>query len=172
MARVDKERGEVAAGGRLGELYRLHAADGVRLAYLLTGSRALAEDLVQEAFVRLYGRFRDLRDPGAFEWYLRRTIVNLVRSHFRRLRVERAYLESRGRERPPVADPPDPGTREELWKALQGLPERQRTAIVLRYYEDLSEARTAEVMGCPVGTVKSLVSRGTDRLRQIVPRGE
>jgi RNA polymerase sigma-70 factor (sigma-E family) len=172
MAQVEGGQGDVAVGGRLGQLYRLHAADGVRLAYLLTGSRALAEDLVQEAFVRLYGRFRDLRDPGAFEWYLRRTIVNLVRSHFRRLRVERAYVESRGRERPVPAEPPDPGTREELWQALQELPERQRTAIVLRYYEDLSEARTAEVMGCPVGTVKSLVSRGTDRLRRIMPRGE
>jgi RNA polymerase sigma-70 factor (sigma-E family) len=172
MARVEGERSDEATGGRLGELYRLHASDGARLAYLLTGSKPLAEDLVQEAFVRLYGRFRDLRDPGAFEWYLRRTIVNLVRSHFRRLRVERAYVQRRGRERAPVADPPDPGTREELWKALLELPERERTAIVLRYYEDLSEARTAEVMGCPAGTVKSLVSRGTERLRQIVARDE
>jgi RNA polymerase sigma-70 factor (sigma-E family) len=172
MTRVEDRPEEITAGGRLGELYRVHAPDGVRLAYLLTGNRALAEDLVQEAFVRLHGRFRDLRDPGAFEWYLRRTIVNLVRSHFRRVRVERAYIAARGRERVPAAEPSDPGTREELWRALLELPERQRTAIVLRYYEDLSEARTAEVMGCPVGTVKSLVSRGTDRLRRIMPRGE
>jgi len=173
MARADQAReADVSEGGRLGELYRLHAADGVRLAYLLTGSRALAEDLVQEAFVRLYGRFRDLRDPGAFEWYLRRTIVNLVRSHFRRVRVERAYLQARAQERQEPAEPPDPGMRQELWQALLALPERQRTAIVLRFYEDMSEARIAEVMGSPAGTVKSLISRGKERLRTTVTRGE
>jgi RNA polymerase sigma-70 factor (sigma-E family) len=162
----------VTEGGRLAGLYRLHARDAVRLAYLLTGSQPLAEDLVQEAFVRLFGRFRDLRDPGAFEWYLRRTVVNLVRSHFRRVRVERSYLASQARERSPEEPHPDPGTREELWQALLQLSERQRTAIVLRYYEDLSEARTADVMGCPVGTVKSLVSRGMERLRDLIPRSD
>ena len=158
--------------GRLAELYRRHAPDAVRLAYLLTGSHALAEDLVQEAFVRLYGRFRDLRDPGAFEWYLRRTVVNLVRSHFRRVRVERSYVQRRGPERGEAPERPDPEARDELWQALLLLSERQRTAIVLRYYEDLAEARIAEVMRCPVGTVKSLVSRGLDRLRELVSRGE
>ncbi|HEX9377833.1 MAG TPA: SigE family RNA polymerase sigma factor [Actinomycetota bacterium] len=159
----------VSDGGRLGELYARHAADAARLAYLLTGDRALAEDLTQEAFVKMFGRFRDLRNPDAFEWYLRRTVVNLARSHFRRRRVERAYLEGRGRaEGTTTAAPPDVGAREEMWEALQGLSERQRTAIVLRFYEDLSEARTAEVMGCPVGTVKSLVSRGLERLRGVV----
>ena len=64
-----------------------------RLAYLLTGDRYLAEDLVQEAFVRVAGRFRHLRDAGAFEGYLRRTVVNLFTSQLRRRRVERAYLE-------------------------------------------------------------------------------
>jgi len=173
MARADQEReADVSEGGRLGELYRLHAADGVRLAYLLSGSRALAEDLVQEAFVRMYGRIRELRDAGAFQWYLRRTIVNLVRSHFRRVRVERAYLQARAQERQEPAEPPDPGMRQELWQALLALPERQRTAIVLRFYEDMSEGRIAEVMGCPAGTVKSLISRGKERLRTTVTRGE
>src|SRR5437763_10570377 len=79
--------------GRLGELYLLHADAAVRLGYLLTGDRALAEDLVQDAFVRLAGRLVHLRDPGAFDAYLRRTVVNLSRSHFRRKKVERAYLE-------------------------------------------------------------------------------
>src|SRR2546430_3088739 len=164
MARVEGEPRDVTVGGRLGELYRIHAADGIRLAYLLTGNRATAEDLVQEAFVRLYGRFRDLRDPGAFEWYLRRTIVNLVRSQFRRLRVERSYLESRGRERRPVAEPPDPGAHEELWRAPLEPPERQRTAVVLPYYEDPSPAPTPPARGCPLGPPKAPVSRGTGRL--------
>jgi RNA polymerase sigma-70 factor (sigma-E family) len=152
-----------AEGGRLGELYARHAASAVRLAYLLTGDHALAEDLAHEAFIRLYGRFRDLRNPDAFPAYLRTTLVNLTRSHFRRRRVERTYLE-RQRAAP---DPPaeDPGPNEELWEALRSLSPRQRAAIVLRYYEDLTEAETADVLRCPVGTVKSLVSRGMERLR-------
>ena len=171
-ARHGTEERTVNEGGRLEELYRLHAADAVRLAYLLSGSRQLAEDLVQEAFLRLFGRFRDLRDPAAFEWYLRRTVVNLVHSHFRRVRVERRYLEGRRGERADDQESPDAAGRDELWRALLTLPDRQRTAIVLRYYEDLSERQTAEIMACPVGTVKSLVSRGMDHLREIVPKGD
>jgi hypothetical protein len=79
--------------GSLGDFYVRHAPEGIRLAFLLTGDRALAEDLVQEAFSRLVGRLRHLRDAGAFGAYLRRTIVNLSTSHFRSRRVERAYLE-------------------------------------------------------------------------------
>ena len=169
LAPVKRKEVDAEAGGRLADLYRRHAPDAVRLAYLLTGERALAEDVVQEAFVRLHGRFRDLRSPEAFEWYLRRTVVNLVRSQFRRRRVERAYLEREGHRPPAQADL---GSRQEMWEVLLRLPERNRTAIVLRYYEDLSEARTAEVMGCPVGTVKSLVSRGIERLRTEMARGE
>lgn len=156
--------------GRLGELYQRHAADAVRLAYLLTGDRGLAEDLIQDAFVKLFGRFRDLRNPDAFEWYLRKTVVNLVRSNFRRKRVERAYLE-RERRRPEPTEDVDGGTREEMWERLHRLSERQRAAIVLRYYEDLSETETAEILRCPVGTVKSLVSRGIERLRTELTRG-
>jgi RNA polymerase sigma-70 factor (sigma-E family) len=153
----------------MGELYAAHAPDAVRLAYLLTGDRALAEDLAQEAFVRMFGRFRDLRRPEAFRAYLRRTVVNLSRSHFRRARVERAFLARTASE--PVAAGPEPEPRSELWEALGTLTPRQRAAIVLRYYEDLSEAQTADVLRCPVGTVKSLVSRGMERLRRELERG-
>jgi RNA polymerase sigma factor (sigma-70 family) len=98
-------------------------------------------------------------------------VVNLARSHFRRRRVERAYLE---REGPAVVEPPeqDPGARDEMWQALQRLRARQRAALVLRFYEDLTEAQTAEVLGCAVGTVKSLVSRGLEQLRTDLSRGE
>jgi RNA polymerase sigma-70 factor (sigma-E family) len=159
-----------AEGGRLGELYARHAPDAVRLAYLLTGDHGLAQDLVHEAFVRLFGRFRDLRDPDAFPAYLRSTVVNLTRSHFRRRRVERAYVEREGRS--PDAIEPEVGRRVEMWQVLQALPLRQRAAIVLRYYEDLTEAQTADVLRCPVGTVKSLVSRGLERLRAELSGGE
>jgi RNA polymerase sigma-70 factor (sigma-E family) len=164
------EREHVSEAGRLGELYRRHAGDAARLAYLVTGDRALAEDIVQEAFVRLYGRFRDLRNPDAFDVYLRRTVVNLANSHFRHRKVERKHEPAIASE--PSSEAPDLGERDELWTVLQSLPERQRTAIVLRFYEDLSEVSTAEVMGCPVGTVKSLVSRGLASLRLTVPRSE
>jgi RNA polymerase sigma-70 factor (sigma-E family) len=155
--------------GRLGELYRDHADPALRLAYLLTGDRGLAEDLVQEAFVRVGGRFVHLRDPEAFGAYLRRAVVNLANSHFRRRRVERAYLTratsdaavraGSSQAGPPVED------RDQLWQALGRLPQRQRAAIVLRFYEDLSEARIAELLRCRPGTVKSLLSRGLEAMR-------
>jgi RNA polymerase sigma-70 factor (sigma-E family) len=170
MRTVAIEEQTEAPAGRLDELYRRHAPEAARLAYLITGDRALAEDLVQDAFVRMYGRFRDLRNPDAFAAYLRRTVVNLARSHFRHLKVERAYVAREGMRPAPAS--PDLGAREEMWQALLRLPERQRTAIVLRYYEDLSEAETADAMRCPKGTVKSLVSRGIERLRQEATRGE
>jgi RNA polymerase sigma-70 factor (sigma-E family) len=153
-------------GGRLADLYRRHADRAIRLAYLLTGDRAQAEDLVQDAFVKLAGRLAHLRDPDAFDAYLRRTLVNLANSHFRRKRVERAYLErvkyAPARE---FEEPPDPDLREDMWRRLQALPDRQRAALVLRFYEDLPEGRIADLLGCRPGTVKSLVSRGLEALR-------
>src|SRR5207245_3640375 len=124
-------------GGRLAELYVRHAAEATRLGYMLTGDRQLAEDLVQDAFVKLAGRLVHLRDPGAFDAYLRRTIVNLANSHFRRRKVERTYLErARGALGPQGARRSDrsPEDREELWQALGRLSQRQRAAIVLRFY--------------------------------------
>lgn len=153
--------------GRMADLYARHGPAAARLAYLLTGDQPTAEDLVQEAFVRVFGRFRDLREPESFEWYLRRTVVNLANTRFRRLRLERAYEQSR-RAGPQLPSMPDVAARLDLWGTLQRLPARQRAAIVLRFYEDLSEERTAEVLRCPVGTVKSLVSRGLARLRSEV----
>jgi RNA polymerase sigma-70 factor (sigma-E family) len=152
-------------GGRLADLYRLHADDAVRLAYLITGDRALAEDLVQDAFVRLAGRLLHLRRPDGFETYLRRTVVNLANSHFRRRKVERRYQEREASMLRPISQDPDVPGREAARAALLALPMRQRTAIVLRFYLDLSEARTAELMGCRQGTVKALVSQGFDKLR-------
>jgi RNA polymerase sigma-70 factor (sigma-E family) len=157
-------RDRQAAGGRLDELYRAHAPDALRLAYLLTGDRGLAEDLAQDAFVKVFGRFHDLRNRDAFWWYLRRTIVNLSRSHFRRRRVERAWLERQHVDE--AQSDPDVGERERLRAALQLLRPEQRAAIVLRYFEDLSEADTAQALGVAVGTVKSMVSRGMERLRK------
>src|SRR2546429_2558379 len=153
MVKTQVEHAETVQGGRLGELYLRHADDAVRLAYLLTGDHALAEDLVQDAFVRLAGRLVHLRDPGAFEAYLRRTVVNLSHSHFRRRKVERVYLERErgaawlGPQWPerPLED------REDLWRALGRLSRRHRAALVLRVYDDLSERQGAANLLCRPG---------------------
>jgi RNA polymerase sigma-70 factor (sigma-E family) len=152
--------------GRLGDLYVRHGPAAIRFAYLLTADRQVAEDLVQDAFVRLAGRFVDLRDPSAFEAYLRRTVVNLARMHFRRRRVERAYLRRQEQVPREAAVLPDIATYEQVKQALLTLSVRQRTAIVLRYYEDLSEREIADILRCRPGTVKSLVSRGMESLRE------
>ena len=166
--RTVEEVASTTERGRLETLYAAHAPDAARLAYLLTGDRALAEDLTQEAFVRMFGRFRDLRNPEAFGAYLRKTVVNLSKSHFRRKSVERTYLEKESR----LPNAPGPAAPDEMWDALRALRPRQRAAIVLRYYEDLSEAQTADVLGCAVGTVKSLVARGLQQLRAGLTEGE
>lgn len=109
-----------AAPAFLEELYRRHVDDALGLAYLLTGDRSLAEDLVQDAVVRVLGRFHDLRNRDAFWRYLRRTLVNLANSHFRRRQVERAWIE---RQRPEPAAPagPDLEERDRLLAALMAL---------------------------------------------------
>jgi RNA polymerase sigma-70 factor (sigma-E family) len=174
MLSADVDRLAARETGRLGELYLRDADEAVRLAYLLTGDRALAEDIVQDAFVRLAGRLVHLRDPGAFGAYLRRTVVNLSNSYFRRRKVERTYLERTapppGSEGPLWSDRPVED-RTDLWRALGRLPQRQRAALVLRFYEDLPERRVAELLNCRPGTVKSLVARGLDTLRNEI-RGD
>jgi len=115
--------------------------------------------------VKLARRLAHLRDPDAFDAYLRRTVVNLANSHFRRKRLERAYVERLKQAPSPEVEADDPGMRDDLWRRLQALPERQRAALILRFYEDLSEQRIADVLGCRPGTVKSLLSRGLERLR-------
>lgn len=150
-------------GGSLGSLYATHAPGALRLARRITGDRMLAEDLVQEAFVRLATRFPDLRDPAAFGPYLRTTVTNLARSHFRRLALERKHLQ---REAGTRVTTQDPESHPEVWDALLRLPPRQRAAVALRYYEDLSVGQVADVLECPAGTVKSLASRGIAQLRR------
>lgn len=155
---------------RLEELYSQHARGAVRLAYLMTGDEQQAQDIAQEAFVRIAGRFQDLRNPDAFPGYLRATVLNLARGHLRRLRTQRDYVKRAPRAE---AEAPrdDAEGRDAMWRALQGLPHRQRAALVLRYYEDLSERQTADALDCSVSAVKSLVSRGLAALRAEVEGG-
>jgi RNA polymerase sigma-70 factor (sigma-E family) len=134
-----------------------------RYAYLLTGDRGLAEDLVQEALVKTYVGWHRLRDPNNAEAYTRRAITTTAIGWWRRKswRAERPYDDVP--DQPVSAD--DVTARVWLWRELQKLPPRQRAALVLRYYEDLTEPQTAEVLGCSVGTVKSQVSDALKKLR-------
>jgi RNA polymerase sigma-70 factor (sigma-E family) len=168
--RARPETGGGSAG--LAELYVAHAQGAMRLAYMLTGHRELAEDLVQDAFVKLAGRFVHLRRPEAFDAYLRRMIVNEFLSHLRRRKLERAHLERERSEVLRPMTPADPGERDEMWQALLQLPERQRAALVLRYYEDLSEQDAAAVLRCSRPALKSLVARGMETLRGLMKQVE
>ena len=150
---------------RLAAAYQEHACGLARLAFLLTGDACLAEDLVHEAFARALARFAHLRRPQSLRAYLRRTVVNLAGKHARRSRNERAFLAQAGSGALAAASEPDVELRDQLWSALRQLPHRQRAALVLRFYEDLSERDTARVLGCRAGTVKSLVHRGLTAMR-------
>ena len=161
------ERAEERRQSELAEIYTRWAPNGLRLAYLLTGDRAAAEDLVQDAFVRFGSRLQRIRDRGATEAYLRRTIVNLSKNRFRRRAVERAYLEREAGRRQPEHSDPDVSTNQAMRSALMELPARQRAAIVLRYYEDLPEAEIADILDCRPATVRSLVARGLHSLRNM-----
>jgi RNA polymerase sigma-70 factor (sigma-E family) len=153
----------------LASLYERHADDAVGLAYLLTGDRGLAEDLVQDAFVRIASRFAHLRDPDVFGAYLRRSVVNLANSHFRRRRVERRHLQGTAGSEPAVEH--DLAVGLTLRDAIYRLPVRQRTALVLRFYEDLTEREIADIMRCRTGAVKQLVFRGMQTLRRDLGEG-
>ncbi len=169
---VDEGTNERPAASGLDELFVRHAPDALRLAFLLTGDADLAQDLAQEAFIKVAGRFGHLRDRGAFEAYLRRTVVNLAMSHHRRRRVERRYLAGVAAAGQAVSPGPDTGRRDELRAALAELPIRQRAAVVLRYYQDLPEAQVAESLGCSVPAARSLVARAMDVLRERIERGD
>lgn len=151
----------------LAELYARQAPAGRRLAYLLTGDAQLAEDIVQDCFVKLASRLTRIEDP---EPYLRRMVVNASHSHHRRLRVRRVKAPEEAMVLGADTDTSPDGAdgradRDRLREALRVLPARQREAVVLRHWLDLSEEQCARELGCSVGTVKSLASRGRAALR-------
>ena len=136
----------------------------LRTAYLLTGNKADAEDLVQAALAKTYLAWDRIEDRGALDGYVRRAIVNTHISWWRRRRVEEY----------PTDEIPDQivadhtitsDLQETMRRAIDRLPDRMRTAVVLRYYEDMTEAEVAEILGVSLGTVKSTVSRAVAKLR-------
>lgn len=146
------------------EFMSVSSASLFRTAFLIVGDHQLAQDLLQESLIKTYIAWPRLRDVSKAEAYTRKTIVTTAISWRRR----RSFHE-RPTDRLPDTAVPDPGeavtTHASIVVQLRTLPPRQRAAIVLRYYEDLSETQTAEVMGCSVGAVKSHVSTGLGRLR-------
>jgi RNA polymerase sigma-70 factor (sigma-E family) len=146
-------------------VFNSHHRQAVRLAYLLCGDHHQAEDIVSDAFAKVYTQWQRGRvsDIGA---YLRRAVVNETNSKLRRRYLERREAAKRsGDDRGIRLVDDHAADRDQMWQAVQRLPERQRQAVVLRYYEDLSEADTADVLGVSVGTVKSQVSRGLARMQ-------
>lgn len=137
----------------------------LRMAYLLTGDRADAEDLLQAALAKTYAAWARINDRAALDGYVRRAMVNTQISWWRRRRRLEEYPTDRIPELP-VQDPASAhDTRDALKRALSRLPARQRAALVLRFYEDLPEAEIAARLGISVGTVKSSVSRAVAKLR-------
>jgi RNA polymerase sigma factor (sigma-70 family) len=129
-----------------------------RLAFVLTGDTRFTDDIVQDAFLRLRSKFDAIDNPRA---YLRVTLVNAIRRHrHRERRREQAHEHS---ARSAVASE---AAFDALLERIDRLPFRQRTVLVLRYFEELSEAEIADVLGCAPGTVKSLASRALARLRE------
>jgi RNA polymerase sigma-70 factor (sigma-E family) len=138
----------------------------LRVAFLLTGDRHAAEDLLQEVLERMYVRWQHIRD--APEWYARRALVNRANSRWRqrRRRPEARLPDAAGPTAPDHAD--QIAGRESLVGALAALPARQRAAIVLRYLDDMSIPDTARALGCSEGAVKSHSARGLAKLRDVL----
>ncbi len=154
--------------GSLEDLYVRHVPEATRLAFLLTHDGTTAEDVAQEAFIKVAGRLRHLRSPDAFAAYLRRTVINLCMSHHRHEKTARTYVESetaRSLGREPASGLPDIETRDELRMVLADLPGRQRAAVILRFYVDLDEAQVAHALDCTIGAARSLVFRAMETLR-------
>jgi RNA polymerase sigma-70 factor (sigma-E family) len=139
----------------------------IRSAYLLTGDQHLAEDLVQSALARTYRVWRRHGIVDGPEAYTRKVMYHLQVSWWRRRRI-RENLAATLPDLASVTDP-DVATRLALRAALLLLSDRQRAVIVLRYFDDLTEAVTAEVLGLTLGAVKTHARRGLERLRELVP---
>jgi RNA polymerase sigma-70 factor (sigma-E family) len=155
-------RGEVGFAG----FVREHTSALLRTAYLLTGSAQNAEELVQDTLVRLYPKWERVAAADVPLAYVRRSLTNGYINQARRAsRREYAYedVPERIDQRDPVTQLAD---RDEIWAGLRDLPDRQRAALVLRFFEDLSDDESAAALGCRVGTVRSLVSRGLATLRE------
>ena len=154
-------------------LYQRHYPELARLAFALTGDWSLAEELAQDAFVRVWRSWTNLRQQESAPAYLRTTVLNLARTSMRRrLREFRGVQEAGAAREQQRGEPAVPGARVDVLRALAHLPQRKRECVVLRYYLDLSEAQTAHALGISVGTVKSQTARALQQLRPLLALDE
>ncbi|MEU0602451.1 SigE family RNA polymerase sigma factor [Streptomyces sp. NPDC006393] len=141
----------------------------LRTARSLTANPSDAEDLLQTALAKTYVAWERIEDHRALDGYVRRALLNTRTSQWRKRKVDEFSCDELP-EPEPVPGAADPAEqqalRDAMWRAIMKLPARQRAMVVLRYYEDLSEVQTAEVLGVSVGTVKSAVSRALGKLRE------
>ncbi len=152
-------------------LFGAHYHGLVRLAALLLADRDAAEEVVQDAFVALHGRWGRLRDPDRAVGYLRQSVINRCRSAQRHRQVVERYVPAPLPHAPSAeAGALNAVVQDEMAAALRELPPRQREALVLRYYADLSEADSARLMGVSRGAVKSHTARGIAALRRTLER--
>jgi RNA polymerase sigma-70 factor (sigma-E family) len=147
-------------------LYHRYRGELVRLAIGLTGDTGLAEEIVQEAFAQLLARWNFLRDRHAAPMYLRQTVVNSARTHWRRRRQRELLAHLFGGQA--HSEGPDVAQQRTLLAALDQLPIGKRSCVLLRYYADLSEAETAQVLGVSTGTVKSQTAKGLRQLQRLL----
>jgi RNA polymerase sigma-70 factor (sigma-E family) len=139
----------------------------VRLGFVLTGDRGLAEDLAQTALARAYASWPQIRRAGDPDAYVRRVLVNANHARFRKRRVAE-QLTATVPEPPPAEAVGGSEDRVTLLAALMSLPAGQRSVVVLRFWLDMTEAQVAEALGCSVGTVKTQGSRALAKLRGAV----
>jgi RNA polymerase sigma-70 factor (sigma-E family) len=150
-------------------LYQAHALALVKLAVLMTGDQPTAEDVVQDAFLGLYRRWQALRDADKALGYLRSSVLNGCRSvHRVRFRREAISLDPPGAAESAEAEAMLGEAHREVIAALHRLPPRQREAVVLRYYLDMTEEQAAQAMGVSRGTVKSATHRGLAALARML----
>lgn len=141
----------------------------LRTAYLLTGDRHQAEDLLQNSLAKLYLAWDRVRDRGTMDAYVRRIMVNEQNSLWRRAWKRHEVVTDEVPEIAPHHDAHFDGANDELWHVVQSLPKRARAVVVLRYYEQMTEREVADALGIAVGTVKSQCSRAMATLRSRVP---
>jgi len=165
-----RARDQAAAG--VTALYSEHAVSLIRLAYLMLGDRAAAEDAVQDAFCGLYRHWDRLTDPNRALGYVRTAVLNASRSALRRQAPSRRLMEYQAGYQPPAvsAEAAVLGREEraEVMRAVRQLPDRQREALVLRFYLDLPEREIAQIMGLRPGSVRSATHRALRALGQLL----
>jgi RNA polymerase sigma-70 factor (sigma-E family) len=161
-----RDNGDGDGGDRgFREYVTTRSASLLRTAYLLTGNRADAEDLVQAALAKTYRAWHRIEDTRALDGYVRKAMVNTHISWWRRRRRLDEYPTDEIPDRAVADHAPGSDLQDALRRAIDRLPQRMRAAVVLRYYEDMSEAEVADALGVSLGTVKSTVSRAVAKLR-------